>query len=484
MKALLPILVLCVSVHSALAQTIWSDAQGDAVIRRTDLGNDAPLPEGFVPIDLLSVSLSGWMPASPSTDLYSGTIIQGDADFVRIQIVVDGLASPPGPIGLNGFPYNPYQFGDRPVTGFIELDIDDQKNSGGELMPIAASRYLANVGRFGMHPSGSIAERMVQSGDDLDTDFYSEPSFERTGSEFTLIMCGCFAPTIVSQDGNMDSLFDWGESWIVEGRFFERFESFLPASALFGGSSFGLFNPATTLQFVHDPLSDQTTITLVYPITNTGTALAADQPEQPIDLNISNHTSIEEALDDLIIGASFTSGDLGILTEDWQGRDPTDFREPSKWSVTALIGTAPTTPQPSSFYVWTDTGFNELYEDFDFDEQITSDDIHVIEDFIDDNDGTALDNDSTMNGQIGIQFFASEFHFYDLNYDGIVSTADFPILPCLADFTGDGVLDFFDISAFLNAFVSQESDADFTHDGNWDFFDISTFLTLFSQGCP
>ncbi len=479
------ILILCFSVQTTLAQNIWTDPQGDAVVRRTDIGNDAPLPAGFDPIDLLSVSLDGWMPVSPSTDLYSGSIIQGDADFVRIQIVVDGLVSPPGPIGLNGFPYNPYQFGDRPITGFIELDIDDQKNSGGELMPIARSRYLANVGRFGLHPTGSIAERMVQSGNDFDGDFFSGPTFEQTGSEFTLIMCGCFAPTIVSQDGNMDSLFDWGESWIVEGRFFERFESFLPESFLFGGSDFGLFDPITTLQFVHDPIFDQTTVTLVYQITNAGAALAANEPEQPIDLETSlNHTSIEEALDDLIIGASFTSGDLGILTENWQGNDRTDYRDPSRWSVTALIGTAPTTPQPLSFYIWTDTGFDESYADFDFDDLVTSNDIQVVQDFINDNDGTSIDSDSAINDQIGTPSFAFEFHFYDLNYDGVVSAADFPALPCIPDFTGDGVLDFFDIFAFLNAFTSQDSQADLTNDNSWDFFDISAFLTLFTQGCP
>ncbi len=54
---------------------------------------------------------------------------------------------------------------------------------------------------------------------------------------------------------------------------------------------------------------------------------------------------------------------------------------------------------------------------------------------------------------------------------------------CAADLTGDGVLDFFDISAFLTAFAVQDLAADFTGDGAWDFFDISAFLTAFSAGC-
>ena len=51
-----------------------------------------------------------------------------------------------------------------------------------------------------------------------------------------------------------------------------------------------------------------------------------------------------------------------------------------------------------------------------------------------------------------------------------------------ADLNGDGTLDFFDISAFLNAFANQDPIADFTNDGVFDFFDISAFLAAFAQG--
>lgn len=53
-----------------------------------------------------------------------------------------------------------------------------------------------------------------------------------------------------------------------------------------------------------------------------------------------------------------------------------------------------------------------------------------------------------------------------------------------ADFSGDGVLDFFDVSAFLAAFSASEPIADFTNDGLFDFFDVSAFLSAFSSGCP
>ncbi|MGV6814148.1 MAG: matrixin family metalloprotease [Phycisphaerales bacterium] len=56
--------------------------------------------------------------------------------------------------------------------------------------------------------------------------------------------------------------------------------------------------------------------------------------------------------------------------------------------------------------------------------------------------------------------------------------------PCVADFTNDGIVDFFDVSAFLTGFNTQDPISDLTNDGIWDFFDISTFLQAFAEGCP
>lgn len=55
---------------------------------------------------------------------------------------------------------------------------------------------------------------------------------------------------------------------------------------------------------------------------------------------------------------------------------------------------------------------------------------------------------------------------------------------CPADLTGDGNLDFFDVSAFLSAFSNQDAAGDFNGDGSYDFFDVSAFLSAFSAGCP
>ncbi len=59
----------------------------------------------------------------------------------------------------------------------------------------------------------------------------------------------------------------------------------------------------------------------------------------------------------------------------------------------------------------------------------------------------------------------------------------FVILTCDADYTGDGVLNFFDVSKFLELFSAQDPDADINGDGSFNFFDISAFLQIFSAPC-
>ncbi len=54
----------------------------------------------------------------------------------------------------------------------------------------------------------------------------------------------------------------------------------------------------------------------------------------------------------------------------------------------------------------------------------------------------------------------------------------------VADTNADGVINFFDISTFLQAFTAQDLAADFNNDGLLNFFDISTFLQVFAMGCP
>ncbi len=54
---------------------------------------------------------------------------------------------------------------------------------------------------------------------------------------------------------------------------------------------------------------------------------------------------------------------------------------------------------------------------------------------------------------------------------------------CKADLTGDGLLDFFDISLFLQRYGASDLSVDLNGDGSLDFFDISAFLVFFQNGC-
>ncbi|MBO6512963.1 MAG: hypothetical protein JJ974_03225 [Phycisphaerales bacterium] len=93
--------------------------------------------------------------------------------------------------------------------------------------------------------------------------------------------------------------------------------------------------------------------------------------------------------------------------------------------------------------------------------------------------GAIADGDSTLDLEVG------EFSFEEndlLNSMPVVyldSTG-----ACPSDLNTDGVLDFFDISAFLTAFSTQDPIADFNNDTLFDFFDISAFLTAYGAGCP
>lgn len=55
---------------------------------------------------------------------------------------------------------------------------------------------------------------------------------------------------------------------------------------------------------------------------------------------------------------------------------------------------------------------------------------------------------------------------------------------CVADMDGNGVLNFFDVSAFLVAYLDNDPAVDFNNDGTLNFFDVSAFLVAYQEGCP
>jgi len=66
----------------------------------------------------------------------------------------------------------------------------------------------------------------------------------------------------------------------------------------------------------------------------------------------------------------------------------------------------------------------------------------------------------------------------------VISTGLHISTHCLADLNADGELNFFDVSAFLAAYIDSDPIADFNGDGQFNFFDVSTFLVAYQGGCP
>lgn len=70
--------------------------------------------------------------------------------------------------------------------------------------------------------------------------------------------------------------------------------------------------------------------------------------------------------------------------------------------------------------------------------------------------------------------------------DDVAITEDLITEPpsCPQDLDGNGLLNFFDISAFLGLFNAQDPVADWDNNGLFNFFDISAYLASFNAGCP
>lgn len=72
----------------------------------------------------------------------------------------------------------------------------------------------------------------------------------------------------------------------------------------------------------------------------------------------------------------------------------------------------------------------------------------------------------------------------NIGWINLDDASHFVALGCIADFVPDGVLNFFDVQAFLNAFSAHHPSADLAPDGVFNFFDVQAFLNYFSAGCP
>lgn len=468
--------------------TTFEDLAGDAVPRPMDPGTVLPFDLGaHRPIDLLRIRTGRWAPEDAAVDLFTGAFMD-EGPFVRLDLELRGLINPPG--YLDDFSFMPFRYGPHPVFGFVEIDMDDDVWTGGEL-DAPEYRYLGNVVRFGGSPSRvEFADRVALDGSAFDGDFETPPYVERHGEEFHLALLGDeFHPGDLDEvEGNGNLVFDAGETWTFRGRFFHRAHGFEPFSFVEGGRYPGEYMPDCELQFHHDIGIDVTRVSLVFSLTQVGAGLMRDEAPEPINQDPTDHASVLEALADLQLSAFFlptTGTDISEedIIRDWSKRDPEACLDPTAWSITAILGSSYTVPSPGDvFFVWTDVYPNVVVGDVDGSGMYDGRDRQQIAQHIASHDAA----DGVPDGVVTIHDFATDFSIYDVNYDGQVDAFD--LTPEFPDGDGDrdGDLDLFDFAMLQRCFgvatgTSPECRAmDLIHDSIINLADTDEFNRRFN----
>ncbi|RMH25841.1 MAG: hypothetical protein D6693_08180 [Planctomycetota bacterium] len=487
-------LIAALPAAGAQAQSSWLDPVGDAVIRETANGGPTTFNANALP-DIVSLSIVPWAPTDPATDLYTGQEVPAaGADFFRLDLVFQGLFNPAGLL----VPFLPDGLGPRPVFTVVEIDLDNNPDSGGELEPLARDRLLGNVGRFGALPRGVLGARAATSRADYDNVFGFGREFERSGIDMALVLCGCAPIDNVVEEGNLNGIMEAGETMTLTGPFLERFRALEPYSGVFGTFS-GAYAPVVDVRHRHDIKTDQTTITLVYPLTHAGSAAMRGEPVEPLDFNVSNQNSILEMLTTTISDASGCCANIGndpaavTLSQPWQflnWQDPaalvaraSQHLDPTQWRATVIAGTAYTTIPFLDPYVWTDIGGDVRFADFDHDGVLTAnDEIQFNAELAAADGDPARDADLTANGIVVIPTPNLDFELADLNGDGFVDAADSAVLSATrADLNGDGRVSGSDITFILAAFgPCTLCPADLNNDGVVNGSDITNILSNWS----
>ncbi len=425
--------------------TVYQDRPGDAVFRPTDINRTAPFdPDHRGPIDLLSIRIGGWtptvIPVEALADAFAGTFTL-NADFVRIDLVIRGLVNPPGPLGPGLS--NPYRYGSNPLYGFVEIDMDHDIDTGGELAT-PQFRYLSNVARFGGRSSRpEFFHRVLTDGADLDSDYETPPFIERQGEEFHIALVGNHIAEIMVIDGDTDRQFEAGESWLVLGQHFHRAHGFEPFSFVVGGDVAGEYLPAHPMLFTHDPQRNITRVSLIFPLTQAGAATMRGEPEEPVNSDPTDQASVFEALVDLRESADFILqiAPTGLPEEQiilgWSGKKPGAFLDPRTWSLTALLGTSYIPPGPTNaFFVWTDVFPDTEIGDVDGSGFRGPHDARLVTEWANDNDF----RDGVLDQSAPVPFSSSRFSIFDVNYDAVVDHRDVSLSTGDSDQDGDADL--------------------------------------------
>lgn len=473
---------------AALDVLLYTDPRGDAAVHGTSQNPLGPLnPAGTAP-DLVELTLSGWRSDMPATDPYVGQVQPPQSSHLfRLELRFAGLINPPGPL-QGGSEFDPYRYGPSPLYGFLELDMDRDRDTGGELGAPAATRYLANVGRFGRLPDASILGRAAKWGVEVDGVFATAPQYERSGCDFLLSLCGCYPVSLVSEAGNGNGIFESGETFVVRSAFFQRAGGYKDGCFSFGGVSIipGMYDPWVNLRFSHNAAANETTVTLVYALDMEGAAQLAGESTQPMNYSAADHTSVAEGLQDIIDGVPFlpTGSPVWHLARRWEGREVEDALDPTRWRAYALFGSCYQTPQSSNF-IWTDTGVEEVPGDMTGDGIPGPADAAKVLDAITEHDAGPWDGDgfACENQSIRIVGFGENFCAYDVDGDGIIDLRDIRYY-CVGDFNRDGQLNVNDFIAFAAGYAGGDPRADTDHNGRLDVNDFVGFGNAFAGGCP
>jgi len=436
------------------AESPVEDPLADTLFRRMDPGASLPFDTAAHRLpDLVSLKMQAWSPDDPAADLFTGMAAE-TGDFLRLDIVLAGLANPPGPVDPSDF--RPFVYGDHPLYGFIEINMDQDVDTGGELIA-PQYRYLGNVARFGGQVTDvELAPRVATDVSAFDDDFESPPQVERHGEEFHLALLGTQFEfdDIEPMAGDADFVFEPGETWNIRGTFFHRAHGYELFSFVEGGRHPGEYAPTCDLRFRHDPAQDRTHVTLIFPLTNAGAGAMRDEPPEPTNQDPTDHASVLEALEDLQLSAFF----LPVLPTDlpeeaiianWAERDPAQHLDPIRWSMAAIIGSSFTAPHPDGVYfVWSDVYPNVVVGDVDGSGEVDGRDRGQIAQYLAQRDGL----DGVVDETVTIMDFAAEFTVYDVNHDGFVDSFDLAPGTANGDSDLDGDVDLFDFARFQVCF--------------------------------
>lgn len=464
--AVIPLLLLCAWSGEGSPGVIdpsfvtHIDARGDAGARRTDPGGDGPIDPGqHRLIDLREMTIGIWKPVAPQIDVFTG-IYQNSGEFFRLDVVLDGLVNPPGDVDPQSF--DPFRYGNHPIFGFIDVDVDEEAGTGGEL-EAPEYRYFGNAARFGGWVSLPHApDRMAADASAFDGDFTTPPFVERSGEEFHLALLGhLFGPgDIVEIVGDGDLVFEADEVWNIQAAWFHRAHGYEPFSLAMGGAVPGEYAPRCPLRFAHDAANDVTTVSLVFPRKNQGAALMMGQPPEPSNGDPSDQYSVKEALLDLhdsaVFLTQFPTGwpeeELIIDWAQWDPDGPKDHLNPTEWRMYALLGTSYTAPDPDgALFVWTDVWPGPVRGDVDGSGTAGPFDALLIQQFTAAHDA----DDGLVDGRVSIPGFGPDFRVFDVNHNGGVDILDEWLVSKPNDLDDSGSVDLADF-AWLQTCLSGE----------------------------